>query len=509
MEVLRAAELQTELTARHMVVAVIERQLQDLRQVKVARENVRLVAERARLDAAACAAAAGVLERFACGKQLLHNRFRVVKRGLAPTLAADLACTQQELRRGLTADLHVGTRLEQLHVVHAVEDQIADLVDAVSAVRGNAAGVDVRKIGIGTALLERHADLRRGGLVVELDPEALKQLERLIARQASFGDVGAIERNHMLIEAARAVGVPGVKLARHSQMHKPVHLQRLMEGLRLMGRHDGAVLRDGKQIGLPLGIGLLRGHLARKLLVASAENHNGLAGNVHGGKLLFPVQGFPVVDKVEGIHRAADILLIVGQALLVNLVRSYRVSGAALLHKLREDAALIGRLPLLAHAAQNFVADGALLPVGNDLFFLDPQILLRDGEADQLALIHDLHILERVAAKLREGRRGLRAVALLTDNELAFMNRNGFILEEMAQRQRAQLRNGHRPLVFLIRLRLEHGALHINTGLRVETLLAQSAHALRRPVLLADRFFLLCHGQNSTLSFSFVQNRFR
>ena len=71
-------------------------------------------------------------------------------------------------------------------------------------------------------------------------------------------------------------------------------------------------------------------------------------------------------------------------------------------------------------------------------FFLDPQILLRDGEADQFALIHDLHILERVAAKLREGRRGLRAVALLTDNELAFMNRNGFILEEMTQRQRAQ-----------------------------------------------------------------------
>ena len=55
--------------------------------------------------------------------------------------------------RGLLAYLHVGVRLHKLHLVHAVEDQITDSVDAVAAVFLDAARVDVREISICAALL--------------------------------------------------------------------------------------------------------------------------------------------------------------------------------------------------------------------------------------------------------------------------------------------------------------------------------------------------------------------
>ena len=43
-----------------------------------------------------------------------------------------------------------------------------------------AADVDVGEVRVGAALSRRHADLRRGGVIVELDEEAFEQLARPI-----------------------------------------------------------------------------------------------------------------------------------------------------------------------------------------------------------------------------------------------------------------------------------------------------------------------------------------
>ncbi len=76
----------------------------------------------------------------------------------------------------LGADLDHRARLEDAHLLDDVEDEEAEIVDAVRAVRLQAADVDQGEVGVGAALLGRDADLGRGGLVVELDPEGLEQL---------------------------------------------------------------------------------------------------------------------------------------------------------------------------------------------------------------------------------------------------------------------------------------------------------------------------------------------
>ena len=59
----------------------------------------------------------------------------------------------------------------------------------------DAADVDLGEIGVGAALGGGHAHLGRGGLVVELDPEALQQLFGLFAGQRAVGQPLLVERD--------------------------------------------------------------------------------------------------------------------------------------------------------------------------------------------------------------------------------------------------------------------------------------------------------------------------
>jgi hypothetical protein len=79
--------------------------------------------------------------------------------------------------------------------------------------------------------------------LVELDPEAVEQLQRAVAIETPADPVGLAERAHVLIEAARRDGV-AVRLDLDDEVNEPEGLQRLVEGVRRFGRHLPADSRE-------------------------------------------------------------------------------------------------------------------------------------------------------------------------------------------------------------------------------------------------------------------------
>ena len=118
--------------------------------------------------------------------------------------------------RSLLADLNIGIRLDQLHLVHAVEYEIADSVYAVSTVFFYTACIDVCEVCICSALLEGNAYLNRCRLVVELDPQALKELESSFVVEYAFLRILLIVWIQMLVKSSRAECVPWVEFGSYS-----------------------------------------------------------------------------------------------------------------------------------------------------------------------------------------------------------------------------------------------------------------------------------------------------
>ncbi len=58
----------------------------------------------------------------------------------------------EKMIRALARELDVRARLEQVHLVHDVEQEVRHLVRAVRAVAQQAADVDVGEVGVGAAL---------------------------------------------------------------------------------------------------------------------------------------------------------------------------------------------------------------------------------------------------------------------------------------------------------------------------------------------------------------------
>ena len=164
--------------------AVVQRELQDLGQVEVAGEDVRLLAEGAGLHAAAGPALARVLDALALAQQLRHDAVRVEQRREPVALADDPARSRAGSAPGvLPRDLHVGAGLDEVHLVDDLEEQVRHLAHAVRAVAPHAAEVDVGEIRVGPALGGRDADLGRRRVVVELDEQAAEQLLGPLAGQ--------------------------------------------------------------------------------------------------------------------------------------------------------------------------------------------------------------------------------------------------------------------------------------------------------------------------------------
>ena len=124
---------------------------QNLWKVEVTGQNISFVSECTGLNTSAGTAAASIFNRLACIEQFLDDCIGVVECRLAPAFSGDLACTFEEALWGLFADLYVGAWLEQFHLIHAVQNQVADIVDTIMTVWCDTAGIDVCKVGVGAA----------------------------------------------------------------------------------------------------------------------------------------------------------------------------------------------------------------------------------------------------------------------------------------------------------------------------------------------------------------------
>ena len=65
----------------------------------------------------------------------------------------------QELLRILAGDLYIGVRLNQTHLIHAVQNDIGNFINAVLTVRSNTAGIDICEVRIGAGLLQSNTCL--------------------------------------------------------------------------------------------------------------------------------------------------------------------------------------------------------------------------------------------------------------------------------------------------------------------------------------------------------------
>ncbi len=119
------------------------------------------------------------------------------------------------------------------------------------------------------------------------------------------------------------------------------------------------------------------------------------------------------------------------------------------------------------------MAGAAVLPVGDYNFLLKLEVLIGDGEVDELAVVHDVHVLKRMAAQLREGGGGLSGVALFAYDEFAVRDLYGFVLKIILEGGGSHLGYGHGTVVKLIGLRHELCTLHVDVGLSLDALPAQ------------------------------------
>ena len=305
----------------------------------------------------------------------------------------------------------------------------------------------------------------------------------------------------MLVKVTRRIGVPGVQLSGYRQMGEPVGLNRLIEGLGLVGGHHVAVGGNLEQLLFALFIGALGSHLPGQLAVAFSENHNSVAGDIHGVQLVPAVEGFGIGFVVQLGQGLLDIVLIIQVALLIELNGTHGMSRAALFHELGEDTCRVGLPPLLCHTAEDFLAHGAALPVGDNLFLLDFQVLLGDREVDHIPAVHIVHILQGVAAQLWECGGGLGVVPLLSHDKFAVSYVELLVGKDVLERQRAQFRDGHLALIHLISLRLQNGPLDVDVGLGLHAQLPEFFDTVVHAALLPS-----CHWFN--LLYEYLESRF-
>ena len=154
----------------------MQRQFQDLGQVEVTGQDVGFLAERAGLDATAAATRAGIFQRLALSDLLLDHRIGIEDRRESVAVANHAQGMFEQRIGSLAGQLQIAARLQQVHLVDDLQQQVRHFVGAVRSVRQQTAQVDVGKIGVRPALRRRHAHLGRSGMIVELDEERLQQL---------------------------------------------------------------------------------------------------------------------------------------------------------------------------------------------------------------------------------------------------------------------------------------------------------------------------------------------
>ena len=240
----RVASLQADVLSRLGVDAVVQRNLQNLRRIQVARQQVGFLAEGTHLDAARAAALAGILDGLSLAHQFLDVGVGIEDTGIAVSLLNDPDACQQELIGRVLRNVDAEPRLQLVQLLLYLQDYIRQLVGGTVAFTVYAANIDVREIVVGAAFQGGDAHLRRCRLIVELYPEAGEQLLGRVACQRAFGNAFLIEGKKVLVDVAGIHRVPAVQLCHGAKMHKPVHLNSFPKVTRRMGRHPAAHLRN-------------------------------------------------------------------------------------------------------------------------------------------------------------------------------------------------------------------------------------------------------------------------
>jgi len=70
----------------------------------------------------------------------------------------------------------------------------------------------------------------------------------------------------------------------------------------------------------------------------------------------------------------------------------------ALLLKFRENSGFVSGLPFRRHRAENFVADGFALPIGDNRLLIEAARVVIDGKRNFRAVVEDVQIVQRVDA---------------------------------------------------------------------------------------------------------------
>ena len=300
----------------------------------------------------------------------------------------------------------------------------------------------------------------------------------------------------MLIQTAGRVCVPGVKLTGNADMHEPVLLNCLPEGLGLVGGYPAAVLGNLQQLCLAFGAGFFRGHLFGKVSVAVGKDYDGITVDSHGLQLIELAVCVHVVEEVQLGDGVFDVLLVIKEALFEYLAGAYGMAGAALLHELGKYAGLICQLPFGGHGVYYLVTGAAVLPVGDDDLFLQLHVLFGNGEVDKVAVIHNLHILQGMAAQLGEGGGSLGGVALFAYDKLAIGDLDALALKVVLEGGGSHFGYGHGAVIQLVCLGHELCALHVDVGLGLNALLAQHLYPCVHSAFFHFLFILLsvCSG---------------
>ena len=478
LELARVASLEAKALASLGVDAIVQRNLQNLRRVQIARQQIGLLAEGAHLDAARATTLASILERLAVAHEFLDVGVGIEDAGVAVSLANHLDAFDEEVVGGILCYVDGETRLQLVQLLLNLQNHVRQLVGGTASFAVHATYINIREVVVGAALQCRDTHLRRRRLVVELDPQARQQFLCVVARQRALVDALLIEREQMLVDVAGVHGVPAVELGDGAQMHEPVHLNGLPQVAGRMGRHPAADVGNLLQLLPTLGVLFFCSHLLSQLGMALGKENGGVARHGHGFQLLLLVGGLRVVDVVESADAVLDTSLHVEQSLAIHLAVHSRVACGTLLHELGEHAGMVGLLPLLRHVVEDAFALRLALPVRDDLALVGVDVLLRDVVRLQLARVERVQVFHRVARQLRKCRHGLGHRSALANDELVGADVDGLLLANLIEVLRTQHGNRHRAVVLLVELGFDECALDGERCRGVEVLLAQPTNAV-------------------------------
>ncbi len=369
--------------------------------------------------------------------------------------------------------------MQEPHFLDDVEDEIAEFVHPIAPVGLHATDVDEAEVCVGGALFGRHPHLGRRGLVVELDPEGLKQFPCPFDSQVSVFDFSPEKRVEVLVESSGVEGIPGIQFRDDAQVDEPVGLQHFGERAWRVFGHVAAPFGDLEPFGPAMWICFPLRSPQCFVRVPFREGRKCIRCDFHREQFLPSIRCMGIGVRIEGGQRRADVGFETCQALAIDFVIENRMPGGPLLHELGKDTGLECRDPLRLYGLEDSLALCASGPERDHFLDGRPARLLVDRVRDFGPPVQDLEVVQSVAADFGIGGRGLGGWAPLPHDQFIVPQRDGLLFEDVPERQRAT--DGHRYAVGLpaaIEIRQEPCPLEGKGRLGSDASVAQTSDAI-------------------------------